>query len=86
MASINILDVRVDKVDMMGALCVVDSFIQKGGFHHIITLNAEIIYQAQFNRPLKDLINSADLVTPDGAGIVWAAGYLGEPVPERVTV
>jgi N-acetylglucosaminyldiphosphoundecaprenol N-acetyl-beta-D-mannosaminyltransferase len=85
MASINILDVRVDKVDMMGALCVVDSFIQKGGFHHIITLNAEIIYQAQFNQHLKELINSADLVTPDGAGIVWAAGYLGEPVPERVT-
>jgi N-acetylglucosaminyldiphosphoundecaprenol N-acetyl-beta-D-mannosaminyltransferase len=85
MASLKILDIRVDKVDMMGALCVVDSFVQEGGFHHIVTLNAEIIYQAQFNQPLKDLINSADLVTPDGAGIVWAAGFLGEPVPERVT-
>ncbi len=31
------------------------------------------------------MINSADLVTPDGSGIVWAARYLGEPVPERVT-
>lgn len=85
MASLKILGVRVDKVDMMGALCIVDSLMQRGGFHHIITLNAEIIYQAQFNHPLKELINSADLVTPDGAGIVWAAGYLGDPVPERVT-
>ncbi|MEL7568059.1 MAG: WecB/TagA/CpsF family glycosyltransferase [Dehalobacterium sp.] len=85
MASIKILGVRVDKVDMMDALCYVDSFIQGDGFHHIITLNAEIIYQAQFNQSLKELINSADLITPDGAGIVWAAGYLGEPVPERVT-
>jgi len=85
MASIRILGVRVDKVDMMDALCHVDSFIQGDGFHHIITLNAEIIYQAQFNQSLKELINSADLVTPDGSGIVWAAGYLGEPVPERVT-
>lgn len=85
MASLKILDVRVDKVDMMGALCVVDSFIHNGDFHHIITLNAEIIYQAQFNEPLQKIINSADLVTPDGAGIVWAAGYMGDPVPERVT-
>lgn len=85
MASLKILGVRVDKVDMMDALCYVDSFIRGGGFHHIITLNAEIIYQAQFNQPLKELINSADLVTPDGAGIVWAAGYLGDPVPDRVT-
>lgn len=85
MTSIKILGVRVDRVDMMAALCSVDSFIQGDGFHHIITLNAEIIYQAQFNQPLKELINSADLVTPDGAGIVWAADYLGEPVPERVT-
>ncbi|MGI6678075.1 MAG: WecB/TagA/CpsF family glycosyltransferase [Dehalobacterium sp.] len=85
MASLEILGVRVDKVDMMEALCLVDSYIQSGNFHHVITLNAEIIYQAQFNEDLKELINGANLVTPDGAGIVWAAGYLGEPVKERVT-
>ncbi|MCR6545413.1 WecB/TagA/CpsF family glycosyltransferase [Dehalobacterium formicoaceticum] len=85
MASLKILGVRVDKVDMLEALCLVDSYIQEGSFHHVITLNAEIIYQAQSNEELKDLINGADLVTPDGSGIVWAAGYLGEPVAERVT-
>ncbi|ATW25965.1 WecB/TagA/CpsF family glycosyltransferase [Candidatus Formimonas warabiya] len=85
MALLKILGVRVDKVDMMDSLCFVDSFIQAGRFHHIITLNAEIIYRAQSDDSLKELINSADLVTPDGSGIVWAARYLGEPVPERVT-
>lgn len=85
MLSLRILNVRVDKVDMMAALCSIDSFIKEETFHHVITLNAEIIYQAQFNPELKELINGADLVTPDGAGIVWAAGYLGEPVTERVT-
>jgi N-acetylglucosaminyldiphosphoundecaprenol N-acetyl-beta-D-mannosaminyltransferase len=28
---------------------------------------------------------TADLVVPDGAGVVWAARHVGEPVPERVT-
>lgn len=85
MLSLRILGVRVDKVDMMEALCSIDSFIKEAAFHHVITLNAEIIYQAQFNQELKELINSADMVTPDGAGIVWAAGYLENPVAERVT-
>jgi len=85
MQSLKILDVRVDKVDMMAALCGINSFIQAGGFHHVITLNAEIIYRAQQDPALKELINSAHMVTPDGAGIVWAASYAGEPVAERVT-
>ena len=85
MLSLKILGVRVDRVDMMEALCGIDSFIQQGGFHHVITLNAEIIYRAQQDPCLLELINTADLVTPDGAGVVWAAGYLGEPVGERVT-
>lgn len=80
-----ILGTRVDKVDMMEALCHIDSFIKEGSCHHIITLNAEIIYRAQFDRPLREVINEADLVTPDGAGVVWAAGYLGDPLRERVT-
>lgn len=32
-----------------------------------------------------DTINSADLVTPDGAGVVWASRILNRPVQERVT-
>lgn len=31
------------------------------------------------------LLQAADLVVPDGAGIVWAANYVGNPVAERVT-
>ena len=85
MSSINVLGVRVDRGDMMGALCQIDSFVKKEGLHHVITLNAEIIYRAQSDEKLKELINSADLVTPDGSGVVWAAGILGEPLTERVT-
>jgi N-acetylglucosaminyldiphosphoundecaprenol N-acetyl-beta-D-mannosaminyltransferase len=34
---------------------------------------------------LREIINSADLVTPDGIGIVWAGRKLGFDVKERVT-
>ncbi|KKM10759.1 N-acetylmannosaminyltransferase [Clostridiales bacterium PH28_bin88] len=85
MKKVSVLGTLVDPVDMQGTLEKVEEYIKEGTPHHIITLNAEIIYRAQHEPALKDIINSAHLVTPDGAGVVWAAGKLGTPVPERVT-
>ena len=82
---VEILGTLVDRVGMNDAVDRVSRFIESGTPHHVITLNAEIIERAQNEPVLRDLINSADLVTPDGAGVVWASRYLGRPVPERVT-
>jgi len=30
------------------------------------------------------MMKQADLIVPDGAGVVWASGYVGNPVKERV--
>jgi N-acetylglucosaminyldiphosphoundecaprenol N-acetyl-beta-D-mannosaminyltransferase len=40
---------------------------------------------AQHNIPFRTCINQAAIVAPDGIGIVWAARYLRQPTPERVT-
>jgi N-acetylglucosaminyldiphosphoundecaprenol N-acetyl-beta-D-mannosaminyltransferase len=90
---VTILGARVDAAGMQGAIDFAAAAVaaarsadgKKIKPKQIITLNAEIIYRAQNEPELLDLINQADLVTPDGAGVVWAANYLGRPVPERVT-
>ena len=82
---VNILGCNVDRIDMSDTLQKIEGFISSGKPHHIITLNAEIIYRAQNDLRLKEIINKADLVTPDGSGVVWASKYLNAPVPERVT-
>lgn len=82
---VEILGALIDKVNMGEALERIASFIVKGPPHQVITLNAEIIYRAQTEPELMRIINAADLVTPDGAGVVWASRHLGNPVPERVT-
>lgn len=82
---IEILGTLIDQVDMASALQKIETFIAEGIPHHVITLNAEIIYRAQFEPELRAIINRAALVTPDGAGVVWASRYLKKPVPERVT-
>src|SRR5687768_11184121 len=45
---------------------------------HIVTANPEIVMGALENKQLKEALLQADLVTPDGTGIVWAADYLGK--------
>lgn len=59
-------------------------FIDRCRSCFVITLNPELLYRAQRERHLLDMVNRADLVTADGAGIVWASRIAGQPVPERV--
>jgi N-acetylglucosaminyldiphosphoundecaprenol N-acetyl-beta-D-mannosaminyltransferase len=59
--------------------------VEQGKPRHIITANAEIIYKAYTEKDFHTLMDKADLVTADGAGVVLAARLMGDPVPERVT-
>ncbi len=42
------------------------------GGGQIVTLNVEMIMEAKENNELSDAIRNANLVIPDGAGVVWA--------------
>ncbi|MEK3911957.1 WecB/TagA/CpsF family glycosyltransferase [Paenibacillus sp. FSL H7-0331] len=53
--------------------------------HQIITANPIMVMSAVDSSTYMQLLQAADLVVPDGAGIVWAANYVGNPVAERVT-
>ncbi len=46
--------------------------LKQGIGTHIVTMNAEIIIQATQNPELASIISQADLVTPDGSGIIMA--------------
>ncbi len=81
---VEILGVQVNSLTMAEAVDTVEGFIEHGNSTLIATANAEMIMRATYDEELCHILNSADLVVPDGAGTVWAAGYLGHPMPERV--
>jgi len=60
-------------------------FIKSGKPHRVLTLNPEFLYRAQSDPELMELARRADLVTPDGIGIVWGCRMAGRPGVERVT-
>ena len=84
-AKADILGCQVDLVTAQESVAIIKELIGRRLPAHVITLNAEIVCQAQNNRELLNIINQADLVTPDGIGIVWGGRQLGYAIPERVT-
>ena len=81
---VEILGVNVNSLTMAQAVEAVQQFIAEKKVALVATANAEMLMRATRDAELKDILNQADLVVPDGAGTVWAAGHLGEPMPERV--
>lgn len=82
---IRILDVPVDLVNTQEAMERFPALMKKPGCALIVTPNSEIIVSATKDGELKRIIESADLVIPDGIGLVYASKIMGKPLNERVT-
>ena len=79
-----VLNVSIDNVMMSEALDKLERFIEEKTPHLVATANAEMVMLAQKDCELADILAKADLVVPDGAGVVWAARYQGYTMIERV--
>lgn len=74
--SVNILGVPVSRVTMEFAVQAIDQFLIDGNQHLVTTPNPEMIVAAQHDAEFMQVLNQADLATPDGTGILWAAWFL----------
>ncbi|MCA9778429.1 MAG: WecB/TagA/CpsF family glycosyltransferase [Candidatus Eremiobacteraeota bacterium] len=61
------------------------SAIRSERFHLMVTLGTEMVMSAQENEEFRVIVESADLVVPDGIGVVMASRLAGLEAPERVT-
>ena len=84
-SSHNVMDVTVYALTMQEVLRWAKEGMGDEKPRLIATANAEMIMQAQEDKELGRILNRADLVVPDGAGVLWAGETLGTPFPERVT-
>lgn len=83
--SINLLGIRVDRVSMAEAMQRVETFMHEDTPHMIFTGDATGLMRAQDDPELYRIINEADLVTADGAGVVLSSRLLNQPLDERVS-
>lgn len=80
-----ILDVPVDMIDSREAMEIFRELMKTEDCSMIVTPNSEIVVNATKDPELKAIIEQADLVIPDGIGLVYASKIMGVPLRERVT-
>lgn len=51
-------------------------YVNSHSFHHIVTLNPEMVMLAERSKSFRDAAAAATLRVPDGSGLVWARWYL----------
>ena len=80
----DIMGIAFDNVTMQEALDRASAILQGDKTCYAVTPNAEIAYEALKDESLRALINGADLVLPDGAGVVLASRILKTPFKQKV--
>lgn len=85
MEYVRIFGVRVFNVNFDEAVEIVRGFLKSEKNHSIITPNTEIVMASKDDKKIRDIVNSADLVIPDGIGLIYGSKLKGHPLKERVT-
>lgn len=81
---INVLGVRFDNVTPEEAVARGAELMARPGFHYVVTPNPEFVLAAEKDAEFRAVLNGADLVIPDGIGVVYSAKLLGTPLKSRV--
>jgi len=82
---VDILGISVDTYSIQETVGKIRQAVDNQIELRVVTANPEMIFASVGDQRLRKVINSADIVTPDGIGVVWAALQLGTPIRERVT-
>lgn len=85
LSSIRLHGMRIDRVTFEEALAKVEAFIASGQPHHIVTADASMVMTFRTDKDFAAIVEQASLITPDGAGILWASRHLGTPIPAKVS-
>ena len=79
---VRIYGVPISKMSMKQTVDYLTKVIELKQPHQVITANPIMVMAAQDDPAYLSMMQRAELIVPDGTGVVWAAEYVGEPVVE----
>ncbi len=80
---VRLLGMPLNPITLADALEEAERFLEEDHPHMVVTPDASAVVRAQRDPELREIIEQADLVAPDGAGVVLAARLLNLPVNVR---
>lgn len=81
---VDILGVKFSSFDIDSSAEKIIKMTEEEGFHYVFTPNSEMVMAAR-DEQFKNILNSADMLTADGIGIVYASKILGTPIYKRAS-
>lgn len=84
---VDILGIEFYPITLSGACRALDWMLSLDDGHCrlAVTGNPIMVMNARKDPGFRDILNTADLLVPDGVGIMWAAKRAGRALPEKVT-
>ena len=81
---VDVLGVGFDNFTMDQAVAEACRLMASREGRYVVTPNPEIVELCREDEELRDIVNAADLVLPDGIGIIYGAKILGTPLRQRL--
>ena len=82
---IDVLGVGFDNLTLDEAVAEGMRLINEPGAHYVVTPNPEIVEVCREDAEANQAVNGADVVIPDGIGVIYGAKILGTPLKLRET-
>ncbi|TAM83170.1 MAG: glycosyltransferase [Acidobacteria bacterium] len=80
-----VLGVPVNAIQIPGVIATMEDWIRnKGDTHFVAVTGMHGVVEAHRHPPFKNILNSADLVVPDGMPLVWMGRWHGFIMQRRV--
>lgn len=80
---VDVLGVGFDNYTMDEAVDAGMRLLHADGTHYVVTPNPEIVEVCRTDPTARAAVNGADLVLPDGIGVIKGAAMLGKPLKEK---
>ena len=81
---VEIVGIKIDNITIEEGTIIAANFLDGNGCKTIFTPNSEILIDAVKDVEFGEILNAADLVIPDGIGVVIASKFYGTPLKEKV--
>ncbi len=81
---VDVLGVKFDNFTMDEAVSRAAEILNTGKAEYVVTPNPEIVWMCRKDGELKDAIDSAAMVLPDGVGIYYGSKILGRPLQGKI--
>jgi exopolysaccharide biosynthesis WecB/TagA/CpsF family protein len=84
LTQIDLIGTRIHHLDMIGVLEQLERLVARRCPRQVITANVDQLVTKRNDAEIGRIFREAALVVADGVPLLWAARFLGTPLPERI--